>query len=724
MIGKQIASYRIVEKLGEGGMGVVYKAVDESLDRTVAIKALSPELSRDTELVARFRTEAKAQAHLNHTNIATLYSFLAQENDCFMVMEFVEGESLDQMIHRRGPIPYDEAIPLFKQALLGIGFAHRMGIIHRDIKPGNVMVSRSGIVKVMDFGIAKVIGGRRLTRTGTQMGTVYYMSPEQIRGAVLDIRSDIYALGVMLYEMLTGHLPFEGETDFQIMSDHVNTPPPPPSRFYPYVPKGVENAVLKALEKDPNDRFQSVEEFGAALEHPEAFAAAIPPAVAAAARLRPTVIEGGAAAAPAFRPGTPPRQTPAPATPAYAAPVTPHTGVGVPQLVSETGPSFWRRGKLIGIGGGALAVLVIVSVGVLALQRSRLTGTPSAAGGSTAVPMAPSGGSVQAQLEPAQTGVPTQDKSKLNESASESETPLSPLETAGAPGKTTASVSSAPSVTPPRTQVPVPTERLRVPQRQRLSETQSYTPSPQAVEVNRLLQNAQSAYEAGKFIDPSDSSALHYARQARLLDRSKAEPEASNMENRIFQVTMNRVQAARQGHSYDDALGQVNRLIALFPEKSEPYSLKQDIVNEQQQYARELERQREEQERQSREAQLELEREHQAQERQRYEAQFKKFQVQHRHVYVVQNFQTVVYWCWGILTVTPEGLVRFDCSGTNDPQRRCDHVVFERGSINDLKGGSSLHLSAKGQGNWDFFAAPGVAQGAYEAIAPFASRKK
>ena len=720
MIDRKIASYRIVEKLGEGGMGVVYKAVDESLDRTVAIKALSPELSRDTELVARFRTEAKAQAHLNHTNIATLYSFLAQEDDCFMVMEFVEGESFDQMIRRRGPIPYEEAIPLFKQALLGVGFAHRVGIIHRDIKPGNMMVNRSGIVKVMDFGIAKVIGGRRLTRTGTQMGTVYYMSPEQIRGAVVDIRSDIYALGVMLYEMLTGHLPFEGETDFQIMSDHVNTPPPSPSRFYPYLPKGVENAVLKALEKDPNGRFQSVEEFGAALEHPEAFAAGIAPAVAPAACLRPTVIEAGAVAVPAFRPGTPP-QTPPPATPAYGAPVTPYTGVGVPPLLSQNRLSFWTRGKLIGSGGGVLVVLVIVIVAVSALQRSRATGTPGPVGGSTARTMGPSGGPVQAQLEPAQTGAPPLEKSKLNENTTE--TTLPPLETTGGPGKPTASVLSAPSVTP-QTRVPVQIEQPRVPPRPRPSETQRYTPSPQEVEINRLLLNAQSAYEAGKFIDPSDSSALHYARQARLLDRNKAEPEASNIEKRVFQVTMNRVQAARQGHSYDDALGQVNLLISLFPDRSEPYSLKQDIVNEQQQYARELERQREEQERQARDAQLELERQRQAQERQRYEAQFKRFQVQHRHVYMVENFQTVTYWCWGILTVTPEGLVRFDCSGTNDPQRRCDHVVFERGSINDLKGGSSLHLSAKGQGNWDFFAGPGIAQEAYEAIALFASRKK
>jgi hypothetical protein len=175
------------------------------------------------------------------------------------------------MIQRRGPIPSQEAVPLFRQALLGLGYAHRMGIVHRDIKPGNIMVNRQGIVKVMDFGIAKVLGNRSMTRTGTQMGTAWYMAPEQVTNRGVDIRSDIYALGITLYEMLAGHVPFESDSDYQVMTDHVNTPPRPPTEFYPYIPKGVVNAVLKALEKDPNARFQTTEEFGAALENPEGF---------------------------------------------------------------------------------------------------------------------------------------------------------------------------------------------------------------------------------------------------------------------------------------------------------------------------------------------------------------------------------------------------------------------------------------------------------------------
>jgi serine/threonine protein kinase len=291
MIGTQIGGYLIQEKLGEGGMGTVYRALETNLDRLVAIKVLNADVARDASIGERFRAEARAQAHLNHTNIATLYNFLIHEGAAMMVMEYVDGESFQQMVDRRGPIPAQEIVPLFKQALLGLGAAHRMGIVHRDIKPSNIMLNKAGIVKVMDFGIAKAMGGGRgLTRTGIQVGTVFYMSPEQVKGERVDIRSDIYSLGVTLYETLTAHVPFSANSDFQVLSDHVNTPPPLLTKFYPYIPKGVENIVLKALEKHPDDRFQTVEEFGAALDHPEAWEsyqpkaiAAIPPVVAAPA---------------------------------------------------------------------------------------------------------------------------------------------------------------------------------------------------------------------------------------------------------------------------------------------------------------------------------------------------------------------------------------------------------------------------------------------------------
>ncbi len=351
MIGKQIGSYKILDKLGEGGMGVVYKAVDTSLDRIVAVKALSAELAQNPSLEQRFRAEAKAQATLNHTNIATLYAFLVQDNVPWMVMEFIEGESIADMISRRGLIPWQEAVPIFKQALLGIGYAHRAGIIHRDIKPSNIMVNKAGIVKVMDFGIAKVMGNRGMTRTGTQMGTAYYMSPEQVVNRGVDIRSDVYSLGITLYEMLTANVPFTGDTDFEVMQAHMQTAPPLPTRFYPYIPKGVENAVLQAIDKSQANRFQTVEEFGAALEHPEDYQATAPaaaaagPALAGATRLEAdtkTMMPPSVPRQAAVTATIPPPQPPQPPPPAK------------PGLLAS-------RNVKIGVIGGAVAVIAIVA---------------------------------------------------------------------------------------------------------------------------------------------------------------------------------------------------------------------------------------------------------------------------------------------------------------------------------------------------------------------------
>ncbi len=264
-IGAEIGPYRIDAKIGEGGMGVVYKAVDTQLGRPVAVKALSPQLSGNPELVERFRAEARAQARMNHPNVATLYAFLVQDGAAYMVMEYVEGEGVDRMVQRRGPIPAAEALPLFRQALAGVAYAHRLGIVHRDLKPGNLMLNREGVLKVMDFGLAKVAGAPGLTAFGVRVGTVFYMSPEQVMNQPADIRSDIYALGATLYEILTGQVPFPGESEFPILNAHINTPPPRLSLRCADVSPGVEQAVLRAMSKDPADRFQSAGEFAAAL---------------------------------------------------------------------------------------------------------------------------------------------------------------------------------------------------------------------------------------------------------------------------------------------------------------------------------------------------------------------------------------------------------------------------------------------------------------------------
>ena len=310
MIGKQIANYQITEKLGEGGMGVVYKGMDSNLGRPVAIKMLSAQLAHDPEIVERFRAEARAQANLSHANLAVLYAFLVEDGTAFMVMEFVEGQTFEQMIRARGPIPVETALPLFKQALMGVGAAHRVGIVHRDIKPSNIMLNTAGVVKVMDFGIAKVVGTRGMTRTGMQLGTPAYMAPEQIQNKPIDTRTDIYALGITLYQMLSGQLPFQHESDFETMNSHVAATPPPMKQMFAYAPIQYQNVVMKALEKDPNYRFQTVEEFSAALDNPESVpepgsaATVVPVGVVrtvvasgiAAPAVGRTVIEGSAAA--------------------------------------------------------------------------------------------------------------------------------------------------------------------------------------------------------------------------------------------------------------------------------------------------------------------------------------------------------------------------------------------------------------------------------------------
>jgi serine/threonine protein kinase len=266
VIGREIAHYRILDKLGEGGMGIVYKAVDVNLDRIVALKLLTSDLGNNPELESRFRSEAKMQATLNNPNIAMLYAFLVWEGRAVMVMEYIEGETFQQLIARRGPIPSDVAVPLFKQALLGIGAAHRRGIVHRDIKPANIMLNREGLVKVMDFGIAKVLGVTGATRTNVQMGTVWYMAPEQVLNRPIDARTDIYALGITLYEMLSGIVPFSADSEYEVLTAHVQQEPPPPTIHYPHIPPAVEAAVMRALSKDPNRRFASTAEFGMALE--------------------------------------------------------------------------------------------------------------------------------------------------------------------------------------------------------------------------------------------------------------------------------------------------------------------------------------------------------------------------------------------------------------------------------------------------------------------------
>jgi len=265
MIGRTIGTYRIDAKLGQGGMGTVYRGLDVMLERPVAIKALRADIAASSQHVERFRQEAKTLARLLHPHIATLYALLREGDDLYMVMEFVEGETFEDVLHRERRIPVEHALRLFDQALRGIGHAHKRGIIHRDVKPANFMVMPSGTVKVMDFGIARLLGSTRMTQTRHAIGTAEYMAPEQVRAREVDARTDVYALGILLYEMVTGRVPFEAESSFETMQAHLQAEPRSPRVLTSDLPKSVEAAILTALAKEPDDRHASVAAFRAAL---------------------------------------------------------------------------------------------------------------------------------------------------------------------------------------------------------------------------------------------------------------------------------------------------------------------------------------------------------------------------------------------------------------------------------------------------------------------------
>jgi len=265
MISNVVGNYQILAKIGEGGMGEVFRGLDLMLEREVAIKVLHPELARQPQVVERFRAEAVTLARLNHPHIATLHNFLRHNDDYLMVMEFVRGETLESVIQRRGALSLGQSLRLFGQALEGIAHAHAFGVIHRDLKPSNLMLTETGAIKVMDFGIARVLGSARMTRTGRILGTIQYMSPEQVHGQEADARSDLYSLGIVLYEMVTGRVPFNSQSEFELMRAQIEDPPPPPREFAEHIPQAIERIILRALAKDPAERFQTAEEFHTAL---------------------------------------------------------------------------------------------------------------------------------------------------------------------------------------------------------------------------------------------------------------------------------------------------------------------------------------------------------------------------------------------------------------------------------------------------------------------------
>ncbi len=261
LLGKRLENkYELTEIIGIGGMSVVFKARDILLDRIVAIKVLLPELAADPSLRERFLREARTSANLNHPNIITIHTVGVENNIYYFVMDYIEGETLEDVIKKQAPLDFNKTKNIVKDVLLAIDYAHSRNVIHRDIKPGNIIISREGRCIVTDFGIAKVISSQKLTRTGTTIGTAEYMSPEQIEGKQIDYRSDYYSFGVMLYEMYTGKLPFDAEDPYTMGIKHLTEIPPEPKSINPEIPDYLNFTILKLMAKDPDKRFQSVDE--------------------------------------------------------------------------------------------------------------------------------------------------------------------------------------------------------------------------------------------------------------------------------------------------------------------------------------------------------------------------------------------------------------------------------------------------------------------------------
>jgi serine/threonine protein kinase len=341
LVGKTLGQYQVISELGRGGMAVVYKAYQPALQRYVALKVLPPQLGLDPDFVRRFQHEAIAAARLKHPNIVTIHDVSSVDGVNFIVMELVEGESLAAVIRNSGAMQPERVASIVAQVASALDYAHQQGFIHRDIKPSNIMLGADDHVTLMDFGIAKAVSGTRLTQTGTLIGTPEYMSPEQVRGLPVDHRADIYSLGVVVYEMLAGQVPFSGDTASVLYKQAHELPPPIRARAI-HVPAPVASAIDCALTKDPNQRFATAGAFAQALAAREF-----------APQMAPVAAQGSVLAQPA--------------TLLYQPAMPPITSAPPPVSVAARRPAWtmWAIG-----GAAALVLLCVVIVGIVAVAGS------------------------------------------------------------------------------------------------------------------------------------------------------------------------------------------------------------------------------------------------------------------------------------------------------------------------------------------------------------------
>jgi serine/threonine protein kinase len=375
---KRIGDYEILGVLGTGGMGKVFKVRNIISDRIEAMKILLPDLAGRQDFADRFLREIKLLAGLNHPNIAALRTALTFNNQLVMVMEYVDGATLATRMEQ-GPIPAADAVNYMDQVLGALSYAHRQHVIHRDIKPANMMLTPEGVVKLMDFGIARSGNDRSLTMTGTTMGSLYYMSPEQVKGQATDERSDLYSLGVSLYEMVTGERPFRANSDYSLMAAHLQQPPKPPIELRSDLPAALNEIILMAIAKDPTQRFQSADAFRNALNSAKGVLATALPAnqSAAAVQTRP------ASATALFQDAVPAASINESTTAPLQPPPQP-----IPSVLELSTQQKSHRGLYISLG--ALIVLVVLVVaGIHVPRRARTSASEQANAAQQGKPTAP-----------------------------------------------------------------------------------------------------------------------------------------------------------------------------------------------------------------------------------------------------------------------------------------------------------------------------------------------
>jgi serine/threonine-protein kinase len=415
-IGDKIGDYQIIGVLGAGGMGRVYKVKNLISDRIDAMKVLLPDLADEPDLADRFLREIKVLASLNHPNIAGLHTAFRLENQLLMIMEFVDGTTLEAKL-RNGPFPLSDAIDYVSQVLSALGYAHSHGVIHRDIKPANMMLTPENVIKLMDFGIAKSKADRKLTMTGTTLGSLYYMSPEQVQGGDLDPRSDLYSVGVSLYEMVTGSRPFKGNSDYDLMVAQLQKAPLPPIDVLPELPKALNDIIMISLEKDPARRLQSAEAFRFALQSVKGGLTSLP--IASAQAVMPSLAGQPATPSPAFsatgllgaHPGQPAGAQLPPTTPPQAA-----MPPSQPQVVPPPATSRSYRGLYMTLGALVAIVVIVLAATQLprlfkakaggAEQAAQLAATTAASSSSPATQPANAGANQQQPLPPVSEPAP------------------------------------------------------------------------------------------------------------------------------------------------------------------------------------------------------------------------------------------------------------------------------------------------------------------------------